>query len=53
MLGISIHAYFPFIGFKIEVPFTSAFCKLDELGLHAGWRGHEIAWTRGDGWVVG
>lgn len=35
----------------VKLRFGSAFFTLDTLGLHAGWRGREIVWTREFGWV--
>jgi hypothetical protein len=44
MLCISIHTYFPFIGFRIEVPFTTASFLLDEMGIRFKAFGYEL-WT--------
>lgn len=54
MLKVFIVRGLPFIGFKVRVPFTrKTFVALDGLGFHAGFRGHDVAWTRGFGWVLG
>jgi hypothetical protein len=39
--------------FAFTVRLGSAFLTIDGLGLHAGWRGQEVAWTREFGWIVG
>jgi hypothetical protein len=38
---------------SISIETSFAFLTIDCLGLHAGWRGKEIAWVRGEGWVWG
>jgi hypothetical protein len=48
-IGINI-----WLGRRTEgLPNGFIFLALDGLGLHAGWNGREVAWTREFGWVTG
>ena len=38
---------------SIAIETSLAFLTIDGLGLHAGWRGNQIAWVRSEGWVWG
>jgi hypothetical protein len=37
--------------FAFTVRLDRAFLTIDGLGVHAGWRGREVAYTREFGWV--
>jgi hypothetical protein len=39
-------------GFAIRIT-SRTFLTIDLTGLHASFRGHEMAWTREYGWVKG
>jgi hypothetical protein len=52
MVSIFVVRSFPFVGFKAHLT-RRTFIVLDGLGLHVSFAGHEVAYTRGFGWVVG